>query len=216
MKLQKIIFIVFVIMFYHQASFAQGSNDSWYNKTLADFGNIYFGISNEMGDFLGSESYFWGFDLGLYLYPFKGNMKNTAIKIGLGGAWLDNSISRDLQTNERYLSYPINLKLGGIRTGLIFYSDKLFVPSFDILIASGNLSYQIPENVFNSYKDDVQKQTVPIYILMPKLNLEIKITENIKFGWGLSYRIVKGIDVPWANNTDASNIGYHGTFISVF
>ena len=66
--------------------------------------------------------------------------------------------------------------------------------------------------VYFGFSNDIEKQTIPIYVVMPKLNLEIKITNYMKFGWGLSYRMVKGVDIPWSSNSNASNFGYHGTF----
>jgi len=173
------------------------------------------GISHEMGDFHESESYFWGFDLGLYLKPFK-NSQNTQIKLGIAAEWLDNSITLDLQTSNRLLSYPANLKFGGLKLGMLFLTDHLIIPSFDVLLASGDFRYQVPESVYENYKNEIGNQTETIFIVMPKINLELKLTKNLKFGWGLSYRFVQGIDVPWSSNKSASNYGIHGTFIANF
>jgi hypothetical protein len=212
--MKKAFLILFIVTFYFNLS-AQQTDTSWFRKSLSDFGPVYMGISNEMGDFHKTESYFWGFDLGFYLKPFK-NSKNTHIKIGLASEWLDNSIMLDLQTSSRLLSYPVNLKFGGIKLGMLFFTDRLFVPSFDVLIASGDLRYQVPENVYATYANDIEKQTESIYIIAPKINLEVKLTQSLKFGWGFSYRYVQGIDVPWSSNVLASDFGYHGTFIANF
>jgi len=195
---------------------AQQNDSAWIKKSLSDFGNVYIGISNEMGDFLEAESYFWGFDLGMYLYPFKKSMKNTGVKIGLGAAWLDNSISLEIPVSDRKLICPVNIKYGGIRTGMLFFTDALIIPSFDVLVASGDLRLQIPDSLYTHYKEQLDKQTVPVYIIMPKINLEIKITSSLKFGWGFSYRYVENINIPWINNTKTGNFGYHGTFTGVF
>ena len=215
MVMKKIILTISVIIICKQL-IAQQNDTSWYKKSMSDFSTIYFGISNEMGTFHDAESYFWGFDMGLYFHPFNNSMKSSAIKIGLGGAWLDNSVNIDFQTSNKYISYPINIKYGGLRVGILFFTDALFIPSFDILFASGDLRYQIPDNVFNLYKNELVNKDVPLYIIMPKLNFEIRLTKNLKFGWGFSYKFVSGINVPWSNNAAVSNFGYHGTFIGVF
>lgn len=215
LKTMRMTFLIISIFTFSSNLSGQQTDTSWYKKSLSDFGSIYMGISNEMGDFHKTESYFWGFDLGLYLKPFK-NSQNTYIKIGLASEWLDNSIMVDLQTLDRLLSYPLNLKFGGLKLGMLFLTDRLFIPSFDVLLASGDLRYQVPENVYNTYKNEIGKQTESIFIIMPRINLELKLTKNLKFGWVFSYRYVQGIDVPWSSNKSASDFGYHGTFIANF
>jgi len=212
--MKKIFFAIVFLLICNKLLIAQQNDTSWTRKTISDFRTIYFGISNEMGDFHKTESYFLGFDLGMHLHPF--NNKNTSLKIGLGGSWLDNSVTLDFQTSNNYLSYPVNLKYGGVRSGLLFFTDKIFIPSFDILFAAGDLRYQVPVDVYSTYKNEIGSQTVPIYVIMPKINFEIKITETLKLGWGFSYRLVKGINVPWSNNDLASGFGYMGTFVGTF
>ena len=166
----KILILTILTIFCFQSKIinAQNQDTTWINKTLSDFGKVYFGISNEMGDFHSQESYFWGFDLGLYLHPFKNRMKSTEFKIGLGGSWLDNSVNVDLQVNNNNLSYPLNLKYGGIRLGMLFFTDKLFIPSFDVLIASGDLRYQVSDTMFNTYRNEIKKLTVQYILLCQK------------------------------------------------
>lgn len=194
--------------------FAEKSDSTkWYRKTISDFQTCYFGFSNEMGDIHKSESNFWGFDLGVLLSKKPKGEMNTAIIVGLGGSWLDNSIVEDLYINDStYLSYPLHMKFGGIRLGVQFLNNSMFQPSFDVLVAAGDIQYKIPDNTFKNYKVYVGERIDAVGVIMPKINFDIKIFKYLKFGWGLSYRFVIGTDEPWTSDSKASDFGYHGIF----
>ena len=205
--------LILIASFFIFASDEKPDTLKWYEKSLADMNIFYFGFSNEMGDFHNSECNFWGFDIGMLLSLNNGKNSQTSIILGLGGSWLDNSIMSDLYIdNNNYLSYPLHIKFGGVRLGMLFFNKNMFQPSFDILVAGGNVNYNIPEKTYSKYKQLVGENTDDLFVIMPKINLEIKLVKYLKFGWGFSYRIVRKINAPWSSNKQASDFGYHGLF----
>jgi hypothetical protein len=210
---QKSFFILLSIIFVATAFARTDSTKS--TKTLSDWGTVFFGFSNTMGEIYGVEGYVWGFDLGMLVYPAKHKNKSQAILLGLGGAWIDNNINVIVYSDPNgpnHAGFPIALRYGGVRAGYVAFADRIVHPSFDVLIAAGSLSLAVPKNYFERHKDVLEEKTQAVFVIEPRINAEIMLTKQKKIGLGAGYRFVNGIAVPWFSNRDLSHFGFHGLF----
>lgn len=131
---------------------------------------------------------------------------NKKVLFGLEGYLLKSAnMSRD--NNDKELSFTY----GGIFVGYVIdLTPKVqLIPT--VLSAWGSLGERKVEpdgdHVFFKATDD-------LIVLQPELELEINLIKSLKMGFGVNYRVSKGVDSKNYNNDDFSGLG--GTFALKF
>lgn len=124
---------------------------------------------------------------------------NHKVLLGIEG-YLLKSTNQSKVNNEKELS----LTYGGVFVGYVFdLSPKVqIVPS--VLSAWG----QIGERKVDDYEEYVFFEvTDDFFVLQPELELELNLFKHFKIGFGVNYRMAKGVDSKNYVNKDFSGLG---------
>lgn len=117
---------------------------------------------------------------------------NHSLALGGGGYGLVYPTDRDSFTGTAYegLEKKINLGFGGALIEYFFRPDSLLTMAPSVMIGGGVLDYYNPDK---EDSDDSSESGDAFFFIMPEMNIYLNITEYVRIGAGISYRIVNGI-----------------------
>jgi len=131
---------------------------------------------------------------------------NHSLALGAGGYGLVYPTDRDKLTGTSYegIDTKINLGFGGAVIEYFFRPDSLFTFAPSIMIGGGGINYYNPEEE-DSEDDDTEDA---FFLIMPELNVYLNVTEYVRIGAGISYRIVNGINKEDLSDRDVNGFTF--------
>jgi len=133
---------------------------------------------------------------------------NHSFCLGAGGYGLVYPTDREDFTGAEYdgLDTEIGFGFGGILLEYFIWPDGIFTIAPGIMVGGGGLKYYNPNDENNS--DDTEETGDAFFAIMPELNVYVNITEYIRAGAGVSYRMVKGINQENLSDHDISGFSF--------
>lgn len=133
---------------------------------------------------------------------------NHSYSIGAGGYALIKPTDRDDVTGVSYegIDSKVGFGFGGILLEYFIWPDNLITLSPGIMTGAGGIKFYSPseENYGSSQTDDGDA----FFFVMPELNVYINITDYVRIGAGISYRMVNGINQDYFSDKDFSNFSF--------
>jgi len=131
----------------------------------------------------------------------------------IGGGLYGTLTEVDAAENAMPVEGPLDISLGygGLELEYIFNSHQLIHYNFYILIGAGVAKYVKDVGpVFESNEQAGESDLV--FALEPAVSAEMNITEWLRIGAGVSYRLITGVNQPGIENNELSGITGKLTF----
>jgi len=162
----------------------------------------------ESGGFGGPEISFSQIDghFGILVGGYGGWYINHTFMIGGGGYGLVNDITAPLAARTFYNAgndLRINFGYGGLVLEYVGLSDNLVHYSISTLIGAGGVGYGYRNNYSNNWNDN--SPTSAVFVLEPKIGVELNVTPFFRIGGGGSYRLVRGSNLVGIEDSDLSD-----------
>ncbi|HNX22615.1 MAG TPA: caspase family protein [Spirochaetota bacterium] len=131
---------------------------------------------------------------------------NHSFSLGAGGYGLVYPTDRQEFTGAPYngIDSEINFGFGGILVEYFFWPDSIFTLAPGIMVGGGALQYYPGDD----NDDEHTNPTDSFFVVTPELNIYINVTEYVRIGAGVSYRMVKGIDQKDFSDSDISGFSF--------
>jgi hypothetical protein len=126
---------------------------------------------------------------------------NHKFAIGGGGYGLVNSIPSPEDPD-----YVLSFGYGGVELTYIIASDQLVHTNIYALIGGGGVDYVERDYEDENYSDDT------FFIVEPGVDMIINVTSFFRFGLGLHYRFIAGVDYSGILNNDLAGPSVAVTF----
>ena len=100
---------------------------------------------------------------------------------------------------------------GGLLMEYIGNPNKLVHYSISALIGAGGVGYRDPNDNYwmDSFPND---HTSAFFVLEPSAGAELNVSEFFSLNAGVSYRLVRGSDLPYISDDDLSNFSVYLMF----
>lgn len=138
---------------------------------------------------------------------------NHTFLIGGAGYGLVNAINASSVARAYYGAYgdmKIDFGYGGLFLEYIGNPNDLLHYSVSALIGAGGVSYREQnDNWINTFPND---HASPFFVLEPGVTTELNVTRFFRLNAGVSYRLVRGSDLPGIQDSDLSDVAVNLTF----
>lgn len=133
---------------------------------------------------------------------------NHSYSLGAGGYGLVYPTDREDFTGAQYdgLETEIGLGFGGIIFEYFIWPDGIFTIAPGIMVGGGGLQYYNPDD--EGENEDQESTGDAFFTIMPEVNVYVNITEYVRIGAGVSYRMIKGINQPHLSDRDMSGFSF--------
>lgn len=130
---------------------------------------------------------------------------NHTLALGGGGYGLTYPTDRDKITGASYngLDTKTNFGFGGALVEYFFRPDSLVTFAPSIMIGGGGIEFYNPET-----KMDDEDPSDAFFFIMPEVNIYLNVTEYVRIGAGISYRLVNGINQKDISDRDVSGFAF--------
>jgi len=136
---------------------------------------------------------------------------NHSYAVGAGGYGLTYPRDREKITGKQYDGDDTHLGLGfgGLFFENYLWPDSIFTLSTGIMIGAGGVGfYNSADSEDEDYKSTNSNTAEPFFIAIPEINLYLNVTEYVRIGAGLSYRIVNGINQDGFSDKDFNGLSF--------
>ncbi len=149
---------------------------------------------------------------------------NKHLALGAGLYWLVNEVEGNLQ----YKDEDIEMYYGGFWIEYIFMSDKLYHVSLGTTLGLGEISFD--EDCYYDCRDDCRDDyhcydcrhdcyddcydvcdddDDGFFVVEPEINIILNLTNSVRLGTGVSYRLVDGINTDGLSDSDMGGFSGH-------
>ncbi len=90
-------------------------------------------------------------------------------------------------------------------------TDNLIHFSVSTLIGAGGVNYSYINDIYQPFFDNTQHDA-PCFVLEPGAGVELNVTPFFRMDAGVSYRLVRGTDLPGITDSDLSDPSGYLTF----
>ncbi|XOV92745.1 MAG: hypothetical protein ACFHWX_21385 [Bacteroidota bacterium] len=190
---------------YLQAQHYVDSHDPNEIKSLISKDSETFGFGGadmKIGDIAGNRS--------LILGASGGVIVNRSYFLGLAGYGMitANEINGLIPTETTPVEKKLNLYggYGGMLFGFTLWTKEPVHLHFPFLVGAG--AFEVVDNNFfnNNFDTDFSIEKSAFFIGEPGAQIEFNITEKFRLGAGVSYRMVKGLDMVNLTDDDLSGL----------
>ncbi len=160
------------------------------------------GADLKIGDIAGNRSLIIGGSGGVIV--------NRTYFLGLAGYGLvtDNEIDGLIPTATTPMEKKLNIYggYGGMVFGFTLWTREPVHLHFPFLVGAG--AFEVVDNNFfnNNFDTDFSIERSAFFIGEPGVQLEFNITENFRLGAGVSYRLVKGLEMVYLEDEDLTGL----------
>ncbi len=182
----------------------KNSKKAIFDPFKTDYG-FYFAVMTETSNINGTWSILAGGKGALII--------NHSIAVGGFGYGLTYPTNREMVTGKTYdgLNRRMGLGFGGLLFEY-FWLDNICTLSTGLKLGVGGVGFYNPDQT-DSYNSTEPKNTrEPFVIAIPEIILYVNLTEHVRIGAGVSYRLVNGIDQNDFTDEDFGGFAYSLTF----
>jgi hypothetical protein len=133
---------------------------------------------------------------------------NHAVVLGIGGYGLVNeNIDKRVITagHSRYL----NMGYGGFELEYVILPHQLFHPVLSVLVGGGTVNYVDKYSYDDMEEDDDDFDG--FFVFEPSAGVELNVIPLLRANFGISYRIVSGIEYYGLKDSDISGLAAYMT-----